>query len=332
MTDLPEPLTPVDCDLRGLKFMPLDVQMVRDSTLTAKAGPDAFRAAVILWCAAWTQVPAASLPDDDEELAHLCGYGFAPKEWKKIRTWALHKFVKCSDGRLYHPIIAKEALDAWPRRQAHQEATTGEKTRKEREREERKRMFAELAEIGVNLPWNTKTGELRDRHKAANLSREPVTTGHAESVTSHGLVTPPVTAKTGTGTGTGTVPPTPRQVTPPLAERLRRVMEEGRFTSPPNDGALIDEWIRLGADFEQDILPVVRRVSQRLLDGGRGPFKLKVFDQEVREKIVEDAAYTDETRRSISRIERMDREQREADERRKLEDANWQREHGGAAA
>ena len=78
-----EPLTPPECDLRGLPFMPLDILRLRDSDLAAEATGDEFRAAVLLWCACWHQVPAASLPEDEKILAHLAGYGRAPREWKR---------------------------------------------------------------------------------------------------------------------------------------------------------------------------------------------------------------------------------------------------------
>ena len=64
-----DPLTPQDCDLRDFSFMPLDVVRLRDSTLAIKATGEEFRAAVLLWCASWHQMPAGSLPDDDAELA-----------------------------------------------------------------------------------------------------------------------------------------------------------------------------------------------------------------------------------------------------------------------
>ena len=111
--------------------MPLDVVRLRDSGLTAKATGDEFRAAVLLWCASWHQHPAASLPDDDDELANLCGYGRAPKEWKKIREGALRGWVKCSDGRLYHPTVAEKAREAWQSKVAQRART--EAARKARE-------------------------------------------------------------------------------------------------------------------------------------------------------------------------------------------------------
>jgi hypothetical protein len=104
------PLPPPDCDLRGLPFMPLDVVRLTDSDLVALATGDEFKAAVLLWCKAWLQVPAASLPDDDRILAHLSGAG---SRWTKLKAVALRGWVKCSDGRLYHPVIAEKAREAW---------------------------------------------------------------------------------------------------------------------------------------------------------------------------------------------------------------------------
>lgn len=107
MTD---PMTPPDCDLRGLAFMPLDVVRLGDSDLVALSTGEEFKAAVMLWCKAWLQVPAASLPDDDRILAHLSG---AATRWSKVKAVALRGWVLCSDGRLYHPVVAEKAREAW---------------------------------------------------------------------------------------------------------------------------------------------------------------------------------------------------------------------------
>lgn len=113
LTTLPPPLTPADCDLRDFAFMPLDVVRLRDSDLAMKAEADEFRCAVLLWCASWHQVPSASLPDDDKVLAQYAGYGRVVKEWQKVRDGALRGWVKCADGRLYHPVVAEKASEAW---------------------------------------------------------------------------------------------------------------------------------------------------------------------------------------------------------------------------
>lgn len=113
MTDRPIPLTPADCDLRDFPFMPLDVVRLRDSDLTSLETAEAFRAAVMLWCASWHQLPAASLPNDNRVLANLAGYGRVVKEFEKEREGALRGWVLCSDGRLYHPVVAEKAVEAW---------------------------------------------------------------------------------------------------------------------------------------------------------------------------------------------------------------------------
>jgi hypothetical protein len=107
------PLTSVDCDLRDFPFMPLDVVRLRDSDLAAMESPEACWAAVLLWCASWHQLPAASLPNDDRVLANLAGFGRVVKEWQKVREGALRGWIECSDGRLYHPVIADKANTAW---------------------------------------------------------------------------------------------------------------------------------------------------------------------------------------------------------------------------
>ena len=117
MSQESEPLTPPGCDLREFPFMPLDVVRLRDSDITAVSSGDEFRCAVLLWCASWHQVPAASLPDDDIVLAQLAGFGRVVKEWKKVRAGSLRGWLKCADGRLYHPVVAEKANEAWGRKQ-----------------------------------------------------------------------------------------------------------------------------------------------------------------------------------------------------------------------
>ena len=111
----PAPLTPPQSDLRGLPFMPLDTCRLLDSDLFALSTGDGFKCAVALWCKAWQQVPAGSLPHNDRVLAHLSGAG---GRWPTLRATALHGWVVCSDGRLYHPVIAQKANQAWKARQA----------------------------------------------------------------------------------------------------------------------------------------------------------------------------------------------------------------------
>ena len=118
--------------------MPFDVVRLRDSDISAIATGDEFRCAVLLWCASWHQVPAASIPDDDIVLAQLSGFGRVVREWKKVRDGALRGWIKCSDGRLYHPVVAEKANDAWAGRMAYRQRKEAERQRKADERAKKK--------------------------------------------------------------------------------------------------------------------------------------------------------------------------------------------------
>jgi len=135
---LPAPLTPSECNLQDFAFMPLDVARLRDSDMAAYESPEACWAAVLLWSAAWHQVPAASLPDDDRFLAKAAGYGRVVKEWMNVREGALHGWIKCDDGRLYHPVVAQKAMESWRAKLHHawkKECDRIRKANKQRESE-----------------------------------------------------------------------------------------------------------------------------------------------------------------------------------------------------
>ncbi|KMS53609.1 hypothetical protein V474_22785 [Novosphingobium barchaimii LL02] len=128
--DLPEPLTPPDCDLRKFRDMPLDVGRLRDSDLLTEEEPEAIVAALLLWGAAWHQVPAASVPDNDRWLAKAAGYGRAIEAWIRIRAGALRGFLLCSDGRLYHKTVAEKANAAWDSRLKYEWTKAADRHRK----------------------------------------------------------------------------------------------------------------------------------------------------------------------------------------------------------
>lgn len=114
--NIPEPMTPPECDLRGLEYMPLLGQRLFGSEFNTSATDAEWRAGLTLWWAAWTQCPAASLPDEDAALCRLAELGRDLRAWRKVKSRALHGFLKCSDGRLYHPMLAEQALVAWEKR------------------------------------------------------------------------------------------------------------------------------------------------------------------------------------------------------------------------
>lgn len=107
MTDLPSPLTPAGCDLRDFPHTPLFRARLFGSSFHARANDAEWRAGVTLWLKSWDQVPAGSLPDDDIELCRLAELARDLKAWKKHKAGAIRGWVLCSDGRLYHPVVAE---------------------------------------------------------------------------------------------------------------------------------------------------------------------------------------------------------------------------------
>ena len=109
--------------------MDLDVVKMRNSRASSVLTGDEFMAWIMLICASWHQEPAASLPDDDVELAKLAGFGRMVSAWLAVKEGALYGWVKCSDGRLYHPVVAEKAAAAWTNKlKARHRRTGGRRT------------------------------------------------------------------------------------------------------------------------------------------------------------------------------------------------------------
>jgi hypothetical protein len=118
MSDLPPPLTPADCDLRGFEWMALHGHRLFTSGwyLAAMKDPRGGIAALKLWWAAMLQCPAGSLPSDEGELCLLADFGQDMRAWKKHRAVAMRGFILCQDDRYYHPVVAEQAIKAYESR------------------------------------------------------------------------------------------------------------------------------------------------------------------------------------------------------------------------
>jgi hypothetical protein len=115
-------MVPPEVDLRGMAFMPLFGDRLFKSTTWIEARPEARAAALQLyWHAFAHEVPAASLPDNERVLADHAGLSL--KVFRRARPQALRGWLKCSDGRLYHPVLAEIANDSWSARVAHRART-----------------------------------------------------------------------------------------------------------------------------------------------------------------------------------------------------------------
>jgi hypothetical protein len=113
--DLPEPLIDARVDLRDFPRMPIDVIKLLNSDTWAISNGWESKAAMNLWARSWHQVPAGSLPDDDNVLAALAGV----PNWHDHRAVALRCFLKCNDGRLYHPVVCDIAKSVWAKRESY---------------------------------------------------------------------------------------------------------------------------------------------------------------------------------------------------------------------
>lgn len=259
MDQLPEPLVPVDVDLRNFGYMPLDVLRLRDSDLAALATGDEFKAAVMLWCVAWHQVPAASLPDDDRLLARYSGAGSA---WKKVKEAALRGFVKCSDGRLYHRTIAEKAIESWDSKVKQREKTRAATAAREAKRREQQ------------IQRDVERDEQRDvpRDEQRDVERDVVQGKGSEQKGREGIVNPTPTPSPGESDLLGDPP---RHTTPnpkPTAERGTRLPTDwvlpkpwGEWALSEIDGITPDE-VRQLADEFRDYWCAVPGVKGRKID------------------------------------------------------------------
>lgn len=120
MTDaLPFPLTPANADLTDFQFMPLQIARLRKSKawLICKRRPELAFYMLNLWTAAWHENPAGSLEDDDDVLADMAMC--SPERWDKVKEAVLRGWIKCSDKRLYHPVVAEKVMEAWKQKRVH---------------------------------------------------------------------------------------------------------------------------------------------------------------------------------------------------------------------
>lgn len=114
METIHEPPLAADINIQTCAWMPIDVNRIKGSVFVACASAEVFRAAVLLWCSSWHQVPASSLPNNDQLLAALAGFGRDVESWLKVKVEALYGFKLCtSDGLMYHPLIAEKAIAAY---------------------------------------------------------------------------------------------------------------------------------------------------------------------------------------------------------------------------
>ena len=202
MTDArPAPLVPPEVDLRDFPRMGLDVARLKGSELVVNETPEVCWAALMLWCAAWHEVPAGSVPNNERWLADKAGYlsrGRIETSWGQIREGVLRGFQECSDGRLYHAVTCEIARDAWTSKQ-------------------RQRWISECARIRKH----------NQRHGTSVVALEFDEWMRAGRVVGEALPVPSDEPKTSRGQGAGGHAPVPRD------NRSNRREEKGILSISP---------------------------------------------------------------------------------------------------
>jgi hypothetical protein len=154
MSELPDPLTPPDCDLRTFPFMPIDIARLFASHFHAVANDAEWRAGVTLWLKSFHQVPAGSIPGDEREQCRLAELGRDLNGWRKIKKVALHGWIECSDGRLYHPVVCEKTIEAF----------------------EKKRFFKKRSKTANDARWGSRDpveGETPETETAKEAKTDP---------------------------------------------------------------------------------------------------------------------------------------------------------------
>lgn len=165
----PAPFTPFDCDLRGMPYMPLHGDRLFGSETWIAANAEAKVAALRLWWRSFAhEVPAASLPNNDTLLSDYAGYGVATKAWLKVKEQAMRGWVLCSDGRLYHKIVAEVALEAWDQRLRNRQ-------KQERWRQRNRSVDRDVTVTeGVTKPFRNAGSKAKLRESSSSsISTEP---------------------------------------------------------------------------------------------------------------------------------------------------------------
>jgi len=216
MAELPPPLLPADVDLRGNDWMPLYGDRLFNSETWIEAGHEGRCAALKLWWQAFAkEKPAASLPDNDKLLSVYAGYGEAVKVWRKVKPEAMRGWISCSDGRLWHPVVAEIAAEAWERRQDSRETQEAKNERQKRWRERVRKVSAALRERGVKPP---RGASLETLEKMARDAGVDVSTLYVDVATPSAEIAKKGQERTGQERKEDTPPAAASPVIPPKAE------------------------------------------------------------------------------------------------------------------
>lgn len=288
------PLTPARSNLRDFGFMPLEVVRFRGSHLVATASAEGIVAAIMLWTASWHESPAGSLANDDRTLANAAGFGRSVAAFLAVKDEALHGFVECSDGRLYHPVVAEQVVIAWTRKieQRHRSEVARRKKWNERHPDEKALSIPTLAAFAALYPENCPDDT--DQMSQGQMALVPATKPACRENVAATLA--PRDSK-GTGTGTGTVilesttgnsddPKTPPK--PDLMNLTSRIANAAgvsiiKPTAIAREMDIVKKWIADGISVDELIIPTIAHKLKDMRDDDTVG-SLSFFDALIRKR------------------------------------------------
>lgn len=274
-TNIPEPLVPADVDLRDFPFTPMFRSRLFGSSFHARTSDAGWRAGVTLWLKSWDQVPAGTLPDDDVDLCRLAELGRDLKFWRKIKAEALWGWMKCSDSRLHHHVVAEGVMEAWMGKLKRQWGTDCARIKKANQRNE------------TNVPVPTFE-EWMSLRQGGNVPGDK---------TEMSLGTPPIcpeengSNRKGKGKGKGKIEEDAVDDGAGKRDAIREAMDSIGAWDNPNcriSGGRVLEWVRQGADLDHDIIPTLQAViaRSRAREGPDWlPSTMSYFDQAIADAI-----------------------------------------------
>jgi hypothetical protein len=273
------PLTPPGCDLRDFPRMMIDIVRLRGSGFDAIINDSAWRAGFNLWFASWHQVPAASLPNVEAELAKAAELGKDLRTWRKLRAEALRGWVLCDDGRLYHTTVAEFALEAWLEKLVQALSSGAGNAKQWKVEFDAAPIEADIDAAATMLaalnPKSKALTKLKRRRARGKPAREPDETPDG-SPDGTPAGSPSGSQETGTETEIGNGGGGVREDAPPddwpagkATDHARLLVEQvaSSWLDPSKaPGLVLTEgrlavWKREGASWEHDVVPVVTALS-----------------------------------------------------------------------
>jgi hypothetical protein len=170
----PAPPVPFDADLRAYPRGTPDITWLIESEDWTTATDAERVASLALWVAAWKQIPAGSLPNNDEFLRRLSARDL---DWKQVRYRALCGWYLCNDGRMYHAKLSDLVLEVW------REVSSTERDKAAHARLMRKRRTAEREKRleAQKRAAHPEDSECNDREASREASRDAHVTPHTDN-------------------------------------------------------------------------------------------------------------------------------------------------------